>query len=77
MLRSTFPGKRLPSAGRPCKFDHNVIIRDYVYACVAHATEIHLHSLIGASTSMGVHVFRNSIEGISKLSAEKIYMRIA
>ena len=48
-------GKRLPSAGRPCKrknwFDLNVIIRGYVYASsVVHATEIHLRSLIGALT---------------------------
>ena len=47
--------KRLPSAGSPCKrkswFDHNVIIRSYVYATsVVHATEIHLRSLIGART---------------------------
>ena len=81
MLPSTFPGKRLPSAGRPCKrkswFDHNEIIRGYVYASsVVHATEIHLHSLIGAPTCMRVHM--NSAEldvqsepGISKLSAEK------
>ena len=80
-------GKRLPSAGRPCKrkswFDLNVIIRGYVYASsVVHATEIHLRSLIGARTCM--RVYTNSAErdaqserGISKSSAEKIYMRIA
>ena len=81
MLRSTFPGKRLPSAGRPCKrkswFGHNEIIRGYVYASsVVHATEIHLRSLIGARTCM--RVYTNSAEldgqserGISKSSAEK------
>ena len=81
MLRSTFPGKRLPSAGRPCKrkswFDHNEIIRGYVYASsLVHATEIHLRSLIGARTCM--RVYTNSAElderserGISKASAEK------
>ena len=80
-------GKRLPSAGSPCKrkswFDHKVIIRSYVYASsVVHATEIHLRSLIGAPTCM--RVYTNSAEldaqserGISKSSAEKIYMRIA
>ena len=80
-------GKRLPSAGSPCKrkswFEHNVIIRSYAYASsVVHATEIYLRSLIGACTCM--HVNRNSAEldaqserGISKSSAEKIYMRIA
>ena len=74
-------GKRLPSAGSPCKrkswFDHNVIIRSYVYATrVVHATEIHLHKLIGARTYM--RVYTNSAEldaqserGISKSSAEK------
>ena len=74
-------GKRLPSAGSLCKrkswFDHNVIIRNYVYASrVVHATEIHLCSLIGARTC--IHVNMNSAEfdvqsesGISKLSAEK------
>ena len=79
--------KRLPSAGSPCKrkswFDHNVIIRSYVYATsVVHATEIHLRILIGARTCM--RVYTNSAEldaqserGISKSSAEKIYMRIA
>ena len=79
--------KRLPSAGSPCKrkswFDHNVIIRSNVYATsVVHATEIHLRSLIGARTCM--RVYTNSAEldaqserGISKSSAEKIYMRIA
>ena len=79
--------KRLPSARSPCKrkswFDHNVIIRSYVYASsVVHATEIHLRSLIGARTCM--RVYTNSAEldaqserGISKSSAEKIYMRIA
>ena len=45
-------GKRLPSAGSSCKrkswFDHNVIIRNYVYtSSIVHATEIHLRSLIG------------------------------
>ena len=52
--------KRLPSAGCPCKrkswFDHNVIIRGYVYASsVVHATEIHRRSLIGAHTCMRVY----------------------
>ena len=81
MLRSTFPGKRLPSAGRPCKrkswFDHNEIITGYVYASsVVHATEIHLRSLIGARTCM--RVYTNSAEldaqsewGISKSAGEK------
>ena len=81
MLRSTFPGKPLPSAGLPFKqkswFDHNEIIRVYVYAgSVVHATEIHLRSLIGAHTCM--HEYTNSVEldaqsewGISKSSAEK------
>ena len=75
-------GKRLPSAGRPCKrknwFDHNVIIRGYVYASsVIHATEIHMRSLIGACTC--VRIYTNSAEldaqseqGISKSSAEKV-----
>ena len=73
MLWSIFLGKRLPSVGRPCKpkswFDHNVIIRGYVY----------LRSFIGARTYMCVNM--NSAElhaqserGISKSSAEKIYM---
>ena len=60
-----------------------MIIRSYVYATsIVHATEIHLHSLIGARTCM--RVYTNSAEldaqserGISKSSAEKIYMRIA
>ena len=81
MLRSTFPGKRLASASRPGKrkswFDHNEIIRGYVYASsVVHATEIHLHSLIGARTCK--RVYTNSAEldaqseqDISKLYAEK------
>ena len=76
-------GKRLPSAGSQCKrkswFDHNVIIRNYVYAhSVVHATEIHLPNLIGARTC--ICVYTNSAEldaqserGISKLSAEKMY----
>ena len=80
-------GKRLPSVGSLCKrkswFDHNVIIRSYVYvSSVIHATEIHLPSLIGARTCM--RVYTNSAEldaqferGISKSSAEKIDMRIA
>ena len=58
-------GKCLPSAGSPCKrkswFDHNVIIRNYVYASsVVHATEIHLRSLIRARTCMQVNM--NSAE---------------
>ena len=79
MLWSTFLGKRLPSAGRPCKrkswFDHE-IIRGYVYASsVVDATEIHLRGLIVARTCM--RVYMNSAEldaqserGISKSSAE-------
>ena len=58
-------GKRLPSAGSPCKrkswFDHNVIIKNYVYASsVVHATEIHLRSLIGTHTCIRVNT--NSAE---------------
>ena len=58
-------GKRLPGVGIPCKrkswFDHNVIIRSYVYASsVVHATEIHLRSHIGARTYM--RVYTNSAE---------------
>ena len=58
-------GIRLPSAGSPCKrkswFDHNVIIRNYVYASsVVHATEIHLCSLIGARICIRVNT--NSAE---------------
>ena len=80
-MRSIFPGKCLPSTSRPCKrkswFDHNEIIRGYVYASsIVHATEIHLRSPIGAGTSM--RVYTNSPEldmqsewGISKSSAEK------
>ena len=80
-------GKRLPSAGSPCRrkswFDHNMIIRSYVYATsVVHATEVHLRSLTGPRTCM--RVYTNSAEldaqsgrGISKSSAEKIYIRIA
>ena len=76
-----FSGKCLLSAGRLCKqknwFDHNVIIRGYVYAIsVVHATEIYLRSLIGVCTCM--HIYTNSGEldaqsewGISKSSAEK------
>ena len=81
MLRSTFPGKRLPSTGRPCKrkswFDHNEIIRGYVYASsIVHATEIHLRRLIEASTCMRVYVSSAELDaqserGISKSSAEK------
>ena len=81
MLRSTFPGKRLPSAGRPCKtkgwFDHDEIIRGYVYAnSIVHATEIHLRCLIGARTCMGVYTKSAKLDtqserGISKLSTEK------
>ena len=58
MLQSTFPENIcLSCPGRPCKrknwFDHNVIIRGYVYvSSVVHATEIHLPSLIGAHTCM-------------------------
>ena len=86
MLWSTFSGKHLPSAGRPCKrknwFDHNEIIRSYVYASsVVNATEIHLRSLIGARTCM--HLYTNSAEldaqserDIAKSSAQKIYMRM-
>ena len=58
-------GKRLPSAGSPCKreswFDHNAIIKNYVYASsVVHATETYLRSLIGTRTCM--HVNTNSAE---------------
>ena len=80
-------GERLPSAGSPCKrkswFDHNVIIRSYVYVrSVVHATEIHVCSLIGARTCMLVYtnsavLDAQSERGISKSSAEKIDMRIA
>ena len=60
-----------------------MIIRSYVYATsVVHATVRNLRSLIGARTCM--RVYTNSAEldaqseqGISKSSAEKIYMRIA
>ena len=81
MLRSPFPGKRLPSTGRTCKrkswFDHNEIIRGYVYASsIVHTTEIHLRSLFGACTCTRIHT--NSAEldaqserAISKSSAEK------
>ena len=74
-------GKRLPSAGSLCKrkswFDHNVIIRNYVYASsVVHATEIHLTSRIGARTCMCVYMNSTELDaqskrGISKSSAEK------
>ena len=77
-------GKCLPSAGSPCKrkswFDHNVIVRSYVYATsVVHATEKHLGSLIRARTCMRVYtksaeLDAQSEQGISKSSAEKIYM---
>ena len=80
-------GKRLPSAGSPCRrkswFDHNVMIRIGVYASsVVHATEIHMHSLIGARTCMRIYTNNAELDaqserGISKSSAEKIYMRIA
>ena len=75
-------GKRLSSAGCPCKrkiwFDHNVIIRSYVYvSSIVHATEIHLRSIIEARTCM--RVYTNSAEfdaqserGKSNSSAEKI-----
>ena len=76
--------KRLPSKGSSCKrkswFDHNVIIRSFVYASsVVHATEIHLRILIGARTCMPVYTSSTKLDaqserGISKSSAEKIYM---
>ena len=77
MLRSTFPENVCLAQVI------TMIIRSYVYATsVVHATEIHLRSLIGARTCM--RVYTNSAEldaqserGISKSSAEKIYMRIA
>ena len=77
VLRSTFPENVCLAQVI------TMIIRSYVYATsVVHATEIHLRSLIGARTCM--RVYTNSAEldaqserGISKSSAEKIYMRIA
>ena len=73
MLQSTFQGKRLPSAGRPCKrkswFDHNEIIRGYVYASsVVHATEINLRSLIGARTCMRIYMNSAELDAQSVLS---------
>ena len=58
-------GKHLPSAGSPCKrkswFDHNVIIRSYVYVSrIVHANKIHLRSLIGTHTCMPAYT--NSAE---------------